>query len=193
MGDNAYICPMDAPLPLTADGLGTVSAVAIRREMILTKTLSRLIRASMPRATVIEQAWLAALDGRAGVTHDPGTWLWDTSDAKRAPHSDHLDALREVLQDCELQIQDARPQRAPSNRSTWDVLIRTALTSAEERQEHPPPARLAAWMDSYSRYLGTSPEKRVYLSELLRQDGKSMYSAKSFWPSGVTPVWFLAL
>ena len=135
MGDNAYICPMDAALPLTADGLGTVSAVAIRREVILTKTLSCLIRASMPRATVIEQAWLAALDGRAGVTHDPDTWLWDTSDAKRAPHSDHLDALREVLQDCELQIQDARPQRAPSNRSTWDVLIRTALTSAEERQD----------------------------------------------------------
>ena len=136
---------MDAALPLKLDGLGAPSAVAIRREMVLTRTLSRLIRASLPGASTVQSAWLATLDGRAGLTHEPGTWLWDTADATKT-HADHLDAVREVLKDCDLQ--DARPQRHPGQRRKWDVLIRTVLTSAPTQ-----PGRIDAPAATRKRWL----------------------------------------
>ena len=187
VGENTFICPLDAALPVGEDGLGAFSAVALRRSVILSKTLVRLIKAEQPDASPMDCVWSASLAKRAPRSHDVGTWLWDTQDATGSC-PDHLCALREILRDCDLQIKDDRHHPHPPHRRTWDILVRTALLSPDASASR---TQVAAGMASYGRRSSTRP--LLYLGELMQDDGISLHTARTFWPSGPVPRWFGAL
>ena len=189
VGSNAFICPMDAVLPRSLDGLEVFSAVALWRSVTVTKMLTRLNHALQPSAIPLESVWLAALEGRGGHTHDPGTWLWDV-EADAGPPTDHFVALRKVLHDCDLRIKDGRPHPRPPTRRVWDILIRVALADAPVRDSHPPSCGRLAWVASY-RGSQMAPDRK-YLGALMTPSGTQLRSSDCFWP-GAAPIWFKAL
>ena len=189
VGANTFICPMDAVLPRSLDGLEMFSAVALWRDVTVTKMLTRLNHALQPSSIPLESVWLAALENGGRLTHDPGTWLWD-AEAAPGPPTDHFVALRKILHDCDLRIKDGRPHARPPARREWDILIRTVLAEAPLPEDHTLPGDRLAWIASFRR-ASPSPD-RVYLGSLLAPSGTQLRSANSFWPT-VVPLWFTAL
>jgi len=150
VGANTFICPMDAVLPRSLDGLEMFSAVALWRDVTVTKMLTRLNHALQPSSIPLESVWLAALENGGRLTHDPGTWLWD-AEAAPGPPTDHFVALRKILHDCDLRIKDGRPHARPPARREWDILIRTVLAEAPLPEDHTLPGDRLAWIASFRR------------------------------------------
>ena len=130
VGQNKFIDVSGAFSSKTDDGLGVFSAVALRHEVMVCSTLTRLSLAAAARGGAGARArrqphgfaWLHALDALTAGAGTAGEFLWRPDAAGVRPAAqDHLEAAREILAELDLRIRDDRARRPPADRRAHGI------------------------------------------------------------------------
>jgi hypothetical protein len=210
VGANKYIDVRGAFTAKRDDGLGVFSAVALRHEVMVCSTLTRLSMAAASRrgagARARRQphgfAWLHALDARTTGAGTAGEFLWRPVTAGATPATqDQLDATKEILAELDLCIRDDRARPLPGDRRSWDIpvdeVLSAAMPPAPSAVGAPPPdpaRRRVAWIQSWLKY-NTSRSRipRRFVSSLVGPCGRRLLSREALFPHHEAPDWFLAI
>ena len=211
VGANLYVDISVAFAAKDDDGLGVFSAEALRREVIVCSTLTRLSMAAASRqgagARAARQphgfAWLFALDARTAGAGTVGEFLWrpDASGAGTVAQ-DHLDATREILTELDLRIRDDRARPLPPDRRLWDIAVDEVLAVAtppaptSTGAPAPDPVRCrTAWVTSWLQ--GNTSRSRIprrYVGSLVGPCGRRLLSRDALFPHlKQPPAWYLAV